>query len=76
MVWFVPMTYLFVYLFICSFIYAANPDARQRMINIRKLVYGLPKCNKDLLVAVIKFLNLVAEHEDINKMTSLNLAVV
>lgn len=54
----------------------ANPDQRQRMVHIRKLVLGLPKCNRDLLMAVIKFLNLVAEHENVNKMSSLNLAVV
>lgn len=59
-----------------SYCLSANPDLRQRITNIRKLVHGLPKCNRDLLIVVSKFLNLIAEHEDVNKMSSLNLAVV
>lgn len=46
------------------------------MVHTRKLILGLPKCNRDLLIAILKFLNLVAEHEPVNKMSSLNLAVV
>jgi RhoGAP domain len=70
------MVCLHLFPFFFTYKRTANSDPRQRMINLRKLVLGLPKCNRDLLLTVIKFLNLVAEHEAANKMSSLNLAVV
>jgi len=44
------------------------------MQNMRLLVQGLPPHNKNLLIYVIKFLNVVSQKSDLNKMTSTNLA--
>lgn len=53
-----------------------NPDARQRMINFRKLVAGLPKANRLLLLSVLSYLHVVADNCKVNKMSTLNLALI
>jgi len=53
-----------------------NPDARQRMINFRKLLAGLPKANRMLLLSVLSYLHVVADHHTVNKMSTLNLALI
>lgn len=53
-----------------------NPDPKQRLVNMKILVMGLPKSNRSLLLAVLHFLHLVADHHTVNKMSSLNLALI
>lgn len=46
------------------------------MLNLRKMVFGLPSCNRNLLMVLMSFLHLVTEHQHVNKMSGQNLALV
>jgi hypothetical protein len=53
-----------------------NPDPKQRLTNFRKLVLGLPKANRVLLITTMEYLHLVAANQPVNKMSTLNLALI
>jgi hypothetical protein len=53
-----------------------NPDPKQRLTNFRKLVMGLPKSNRALLITTMEYLHLVAANQPVNKMSTLNLALI
>jgi hypothetical protein len=53
-----------------------NPDPKQRLINFRKLVMGLPKSHRTLLMTTMEYLHLVAANQSVNKMSTLNLALI
>jgi len=68
---------LLLYRFYTTFIKVQkNHDKEKRTANLRILIKGLPKHNKDLLLFVMKFLSNVAQNSDINMMNIDNLALV
>jgi len=68
---------LLLYRFYTTFIKVQkNHDKEKRTANLRILIKGLPKHNKDLLLFVMKFLSKVAQNSDINMMNIDNLALV
>jgi len=51
-----------------------NDDVEARTRNLRLLVQGLPKSNKNVLIYLMQFLNKLSKHSQNNKMTLTNIA--
>jgi len=51
-----------------------NDDSTARTRNLRMLVHGLPKSNKNVLIYLMQFLNKLSKHSQNNKMTLTNIA--
>lgn len=68
---------LFIFRFYSTFLRVAkNSDDVAKIRNIKMLINGLPAENKATVFLLIGFLANVAKHEEINKMSSSNLALI
>ena len=68
---------LFIFRYYSTFLKVSqNPDVMARLANVRKLLGGLPRLNRDTALYVLDFLSKVSQYEDTNKMGSSNLATI